>query len=98
MINVEKLKSNFPLVNDMQQYKPIFWKNPNFRNDETFPFSLDDIEDAAARLKRFSSYIRNVFTKTEKDHGLIESSLKAIPFMQQALVDSEHLEQSGKLW
>ena len=38
MINVEKLKSNFPLVNDMQQYKPIFWKNPHFRNDETFPF------------------------------------------------------------
>ncbi len=47
--------------------------------------SDEDISDAEARLQRFAPFIKRCFPETQKDNGLIESPLKAIPRMHKAL-------------
>ena len=57
----------------------------------------EDISDAEARLQRFAPFIKKCFPETQKDNGLIESPLKAIPNMQQALERQYGCGISGKL-
>lgn len=59
--------------------------------------SDEDISDAEARLQRFAPFIQKCFPETQRDNGLIESPLKAIPQMQQALEQWYGCEISGKL-
>ncbi len=59
--------------------------------------SDEDISDAEARLQRFAPFIKKRFPETQQDNGLIESPLKTIPKMQQALERQYDCEISGNL-
>jgi D-serine dehydratase len=59
--------------------------------------SDDDIADAAARLDRFAPYIEKCFPETKETHGLIESPLRAIPKMQEAMKETYHVDIPGTL-
>lgn len=59
--------------------------------------SDEDIADAAARLRRFASFIRRAFPETAETDGLIESPLRAVPAMQARLSDAYGAEIPGRL-
>lgn len=86
------------------ELKEICWINPY-----QLPFELtdalyqlvvsdEDIADAELRLQRFAPFIETYFPETKKDHGLIESPLKEIPNMKEALMDTYGCTISGKLF
>ena len=84
-MDVKKLMVSSPLIAQMADCKEIFWINPNSGNHAEIPFSMEDIEDASARLARFAPYIMKAFPETRGSGGIIESPLVEIPAMKKAL-------------
>lgn len=60
--------------------------------------SDEAISDAERRLLRFAPFLKKCFPETEGDNGLIESPLKEIPNMQQALQHAYNCQIPGKLF
>ena len=48
-------------------------------------FTTSDVDDAAARLRRFAPYIAQVFPETKRLAGIIESPLVAVPTFQESV-------------
>ena len=92
----------FPLVQEMVDLKEIDWFNPKVKPvKEALPdvgLTIEDINEAAARLKRFAPYLAKVFPETRRQMGILESPLVAVPDYQEAL--DKHYEQKtiGDLW
>lgn len=60
--------------------------------------SDEDILDAENRLQRFAPFIKKRFPETAEQNGLIESALKEIPHMQEALAKAYACQIGGKLF
>lgn len=60
--------------------------------------TVEDIDDAEARLERFAPYIKKQFPETEKDGGLIESPFVEIPKMKELLKERHGCELAGRLY
>ncbi len=60
--------------------------------------SDEDISDAEKRLVRFAPFIQKYFPETRQDNGLIESPLREIPSMQEALKNTCYCDISGRLF
>lgn len=92
----------FPLVQQMVDLKEVDWFNPKVKPvKEALPdvgLTIEDINEAAARLKRFAPYLAKVFPETRRQMGILESPLVAVPDYQEAL--DKHYEQKtiGDLW
>lgn len=84
-MDLDVLIKRSPLVAPMSQYEEVFWGNPDYGQEQELPFSLADIEDAEARLNRFAPYIQGAFPETRETNGIIESPLKELPSMAQAM-------------
>ena len=67
----------------------ILWLNPERKPydtiRQTLPFSHTQIEDAAARLRRFAPFLEIKFPETAQTSGLIESPLREISYMREWL-------------
>lgn len=57
-----------------------------------------DIDDAAARLKRFAPYFRAVFPETGATQGILESPLVGAPGLHAELAARAGRELPGSLW
>lgn len=92
MKEIEALKEQYPLVNNLIATEEVFWINPNMENYETAiknsPLNEEHVKDAEERLKRFAPYIAKVFPETKETGGIIESPLVKISSMKQSLEKS----------
>ena len=86
---LEQWKILYPLLEDIVSPKEVFWENPQYRPFEeaisNLPIGEAEVKSAEERLTRFAPYIVKKFPETKHNAGLIESPLKRIPKMQQAL-------------
>src|SRR5690606_28378677 len=64
---------------------------------EDVGLTLEDVRGASDRLARFAPYIARVFPQTSDNAGIIESPVRAIPQMQQALGERYALGLPGHL-
>ncbi|MBJ2108930.1 D-serine ammonia-lyase [Proteus terrae] len=100
-IDINKLKSNFPLVNDLVDLKEVVWFNPKVTTtDQGLPYvglTQDDVIDAQARLQRFAPYLAKAFPETAVTKGIIESEVVDIPKMKVALEKRYNTSISGQL-
>jgi len=89
------------LLDDLRALKETCWLNPGKLSFEeamkTCPLTISDIQDAAARLDRFAAYFRSAFPETLPMNGIVESPLREIPLMKQALEKDAGCTISGRL-
>lgn len=92
------------VLKEISEQKETLWIN-----DRYLPFAAtdglcqlvvsdDDIADAEERLARFAPFIKKCFPETEETNGMIESPLKAIPHMQEAIAAQDGRAISGNLF
>ncbi|MFE7084198.1 D-serine ammonia-lyase [Priestia megaterium] len=87
--DLETLKVNYPLLNQLISLEELFWTNPKIEEFDSgitkSPVTIEDVRDAEERLKRFAPYIATVFPETKESNGIIESPLIRIPNMKKQL-------------
>ncbi|WP_272664434.1 D-serine ammonia-lyase [Providencia sp. PROV174] len=100
-INVDKLIADYPLVQDLIDLKQIAWFNPNVTTTQAgLPYvglTIEDVQDAEARLHRFAPYLMKAFPETQATQGIIESDVIDIPNMQAALEKRYQTPIAGKM-
>ncbi|WP_027251376.1 D-serine ammonia-lyase [Photobacterium halotolerans] len=100
-IDVEKLKADYPLLNQLTALEEVCWFNPAVTSvSKALPhvgLDAQDIQDASDRLARFAPFLATVFPETAKTNGLIESELVDIPAMKQSLEACYGTEIAGRL-
>lgn len=71
------------LIKNLKDETELLWLNSKYEIESEYETNLtmDDIDDAERRLKRFAPYIKTVFPETAKTDGIIESVLQEIPKM-----------------
>lgn len=90
------------LLDDMRLQKEVCWRNPSYAEfsvaSRSCSFSLEDIKAANDRLVRFAPFIRRTFAETQVTNGIIESELREIPLMREALEEKCSVKLSGELY
>jgi D-serine dehydratase len=87
--SIDKWVLEFPIIDNLMEYKPVFWinkgKNRTFDVLPELPITIEDMNDAEARLQRFAPLISRLFPETAERNGLIESELVHIKEMKNSL-------------
>ncbi|MCY9865214.1 D-serine ammonia-lyase [Vibrio coralliirubri] len=98
VLNIDKLISDFPLLQRLAALDEVTWFNPNITTlEQGLPYvglGEQDIHDASMRLQRFAPYLAKAFPETQATNGIIESELVDIPSMKSIL--EAHYQQPIK--
>ncbi len=101
VLNVDKLISDFPLLQQLVVLDEVTWFNPNITTlEQGLPYvglGDKDIHDASLRLQRFAPYLAKAFPETQITNGIIESELIDILAMKSSLEAHYQLPIKGRL-
>lgn len=90
------------LIDDMKNKREVCWVNPGYLPFEKASagcrYTLADVLDADSRLRRFAPYISSAFPETAGAGGIIESELREIPFMKNALAATDGIVSTGRFF
>ncbi|MFV0432634.1 MAG: D-serine ammonia-lyase [Leucobacter sp.] len=99
---LEEWQRRLPVVAELVGLRETEWFTPDVTPTEAglgdVGVTSEDIDDAAARLKRFASYFRAVFPETGRTQGILESPLVGVPRLQAALAERSDRELPGQYW
>lgn len=88
-LNIQKLITEFPLLEQLIALQEISWFNPNITSLEEglsyVGLNHNDIKAASDRLTRFAPYLAQAFPETAASNGIIESEVVSISKMQTQL-------------
>jgi D-serine dehydratase len=80
-------QQKYPILQYVMTKKPVLWENPSKKSvkDLESTLSRDDILEAEELWQRFAPFLMKEFPETREADGVIESPLREIPRMKQAL-------------
>lgn len=100
--NIDMSIMQNPLVARLSRCEESVWINGDKLDfataSECAELTKADIADASARLARFASYFKRVFPETEATGGLLESPLREIGAMKNALEEKYCCQIDGDLY
>ncbi|WP_342526584.1 D-serine ammonia-lyase [Chryseomicrobium sp. FSL W7-1435] len=101
MYMLENLRIMHPVVKDLIAEKETVWLNADLMPTDvalsSCLLSEEDVLDAEQRLERFVPFFIKAFPETAATRGIIESEVREIAAMHQALLDYSGKQISGKL-
>ncbi|MCD8370181.1 MAG: D-serine ammonia-lyase [Clostridiales bacterium] len=97
----DEWKERYPIIRQLQNMEECLWINDKkitvAEAEASCRLKMEDILEASDRWNRFTSYIRKAFPETESTGGMIESPLRFIPHMKDALSKEADMDLPGKL-
>src|SRR5699024_1091133 len=94
--------TDYPLLKRLVALEETLWLKPDLPGAEEglahVGITPDQIQDAADRLKRFAPYLQQVFPETAPSAGVIESPLRHVPAMKEAIEGLTGQRIEGQLW
>ncbi|MFH0784927.1 MAG: D-serine ammonia-lyase [Pseudomonadota bacterium] len=91
-----------PLLVELRAYRETIWFNPAIEETSIALAKIvigeGDIHAAADRFERFRPFISTAFPETNDQDGLIESPLRPISSMQEALTQKDGQQLPGRLF
>ncbi|MFF5995530.1 D-serine ammonia-lyase [Lysinibacillus sp. KU-BSD001] len=97
-VDIVKLCSDFPMVQQLVDGKYVLWINKKRKVEHAISVvSMEEVEEAKARLERFSSYLKVAFPETKISNGIIESDIKEIAAMKRLIEGRRAIKIPGRL-
>ncbi len=93
-------QQKYPILQYVMTKKPVLWENPSKKSvkDLESTLSRDDILEAEELWQRFAPFLMKEFPETREAEGVIESPLREIPRMKQALENEFGSGFDGRLF
>ena len=99
---VEDWLRTHPLLQELMALRETTWFNPGVQPAARALAGCGlveaDVDEAARRLQRFAPWVARAFPETAAHQGLIESPLRRLPSMREALRERYGAPHQGDLW